>query len=51
MVVSRLSLQAALYGRIIQSAVSAAPNGMIAGPVQQKLMDGFTKMMTRLGGG
>lgn len=50
-VVSRFNQQAALYGRIIQSAVSASPNGMIAAPAQQKLMDGFTQMMTRLGGG
>lgn len=51
LVVARISQQAALYGHIIQSAVSAAPNGLISGPVQQKLFAGFTKLMTRLGGG
>lgn len=51
LVVTRLNQQMAMNAVIIQSAVSAVPNGFIEKSVQQKLFDGFSSLLKRLGGG
>lgn len=48
LVIERINHQEALRARLTSAAVSAAPNGMLTGRSQKKLMAAFDKLLKLL---